>query len=130
MTTLDDYNDWAERRKVQAEAEVEGRARAETWYALDDEGCELAHRFAAEAEDGIRLTFGGNTDADTFYNVFGHMKGYMLEVNDTDVELFEVTQPEGQESIGFVVRDTDEGGAYASDFRFIPWNDVKSVLIY
>ena len=45
----DRYDDWRDRRADQSELEAEGRADADDWYALDDEGCDLAERFATAA---------------------------------------------------------------------------------
>lgn len=42
------YADWAERRADQSLREETGDADADEWALLDDEGCDLARRFAAE----------------------------------------------------------------------------------
>ena len=40
--------------------------------------------------DGFTLVFGEGTDAGTIDYVLGHLKGYVLEVNGTDVELLDI----------------------------------------
>ncbi len=43
---LADYADWRGRRADQSALEERGEADADDWAALDDEGCDLARRFA------------------------------------------------------------------------------------
>lgn len=54
MTLLDRYADYEARRAVQSGLEELGEADADDWYALDDEGVELAGEFAAAYEGAVR----------------------------------------------------------------------------
>lgn len=79
----------------------------------------------------IKLQFGDGTDATTVENVFGHLRGYVLEVDGKDIELIDIRHTEDG-SLAFYVApwsdETDEADrrkAYHVDF----W-DMKSLVIY
>ena len=78
----------------------------------------------------IKLSFGGNTDNDTFCRAFGPLLGYVLEVNGVDVTLLHLHTADDY-SVGFLVRDwSDDGDEDSVETRYIQWNDIKSVHIY
>lgn len=56
MGLLSEYDDWSVRRADQSTLEAKGEARADDWYALDDEGCELAHAFAEHYKNVLSAT--------------------------------------------------------------------------
>ena len=80
----------------------------------------------------IKLQFGDGTDASTVENVFGHLRGYVLEVDGKDIELIDITGPDENGSLAFFVApwddelsEADHRQAYHVDF----W-EIESLVIY
>ena len=105
--------------------------------------------------DGIKVNFGGGTEADTFRTVFAPLVGWVLEVNGKDYTL--MTIEDGivdafgidashpwvpTDEIGFWLKPFIDG-ENVPDYKrwavseedmiaatFIPWSDIEKVVIH
>ena len=75
----------------------------------------------------MRLIFGANTDDDTFGDVFGHMIGYVLRVNDQDMQL---TSTWHGDQPGLYGHKWDDELERLPDMIFVPWDEIEEVEIY
>jgi hypothetical protein len=84
----------------------------------------------------IALTFGDNTDEDTFDSIFrdligqGPGSGYVVAVNGVDIQVEDTRNDQGTPGLLGLLWNDELGEAEPGNEKFFAWEDIESVVIY